>query len=106
MATCQALREEVVRLLQLAADQPGNAEFVGYEAREGFVPCPQWLVGEIAVVQQQAIEEKDTERHGLAQRRDVELATEAPHRLLERQRCAVLAQRNGLTVEDELLRWK
>jgi hypothetical protein len=52
----------------------------------------------------QAIEEVDRERQLGAHALDVELAAEAAHRHLERQRRAVGGERDGLAVEDQLVR--
>ena len=52
----------------------------------------------------QAIEEVHRERQLGAHALDVELAAEAAHRHLERQRRAVGGERDGLAVEDQLLR--
>ena len=54
----------------------------------------------------QAIEEVRRERQLGAHALDVELAAEAAHRHLERLRRAVGGERDGLAVEDQLLRGK
>ncbi len=96
--------EKRLRGAAVARHEPRHVQLARHDLREPSKPLGERPVDEVFAVGVQAIEREQRQRQRTLEARDVELAAEPPHRVLERPRAALGRQREHLAVEDRSAR--